>query len=451
MEPLINDPMYIRGSRGPIGFDNGAQFGLDYTIYDRNAIKINPISEYILKNCPYRGDLETLIQNGNDELIICEILRLGYTGKYIAEEQIELIPETVRQCFKASSGYSWDLWHNIRILLTVRYDGYQKTGYVATPAILHPYVMLCWVEYMVQWDISKYVIYRYGRPFVFYFSPELLAEVIGKIFPEYSRELKTYNLNPHKENWTLNIPDFVGNLLDGETVLSGGAVLKLMGLEEGTIDDFDLYTIHPFEEVDHYFIKLGYRHKYDPKMFEQYSGYVMKYEHPTLPQCDMIFIRYAKGQKCLHPWDFIWQEFDFSHVKNWVQKNEDGTYAINIMHLDDLLNRKFRIDRNVAGIINKHKSKTTVQRKFKYISRGWTFYGEEPNYRSTIGIGRTINPIVYTVNLPLYVIAEFMTTNGFTTRISSRSECPLELFQHMRTNTIVNPITGEEYFNIRLT
>lgn len=242
----------------------------------------------------------------------------------------------------------------------------------------------------------------------------MVTQFVLKKFPS-----KVYVSNPHIiKKGILNIPAEIQELLAPDhTVLSGGAVLAQLtnnfepvenlqptgpnhpfvsilpdyvrgAEEEDAVQDYDIYTDLPVEDVWKHFNSRGYRtasHTESDEKTVSYTGWLLrlvKYDE-TQPdryvpktKVDVIFTnRYLDRHRANYipatPPDFIEKEFDLDVAKIWYDGSQTLAADPDVKRKID--NREFGLSFHPDMTINVHKTRTTAERIMKYVSRGFVF------------------------------------------------------------------------------
>ena len=187
------------------------------------------------------------------------------------------------------------------------------------------------------------------------------------------------------------LPEMIGKILDGQTVLSGSQALNVDKKGIVASSDFDIYTSHGHNYMIDKMVKLGFVRQYrfnsfpdnapkqQPQPFQDrlavmvnasYGGFVLRFKHQMEGyEVDCIFTRYD-------PLVFIFQEFDISmlkrallHTGELIALSEKAK-----LHAEE---GKFELDFDTQMTINCHKTKTMLSRIEKYKARGYTFIKNE--------------------------------------------------------------------------
>jgi hypothetical protein len=392
----ISNPKYIRGSRDVLGFDMNNRTFVDENLFDLSKIHYNKIPDYILKICKVTESPERLIlRNAPYRVLVAHLLNYSYNESFIPKKFIDSfvqMPDDGSLIYRCMESLKTHLLYfgtlrsdsYITKKIKVQYD--DATISEGDMPVLYC-IKLCLLEHCVCWHMCCYYSIHLTKiddilnarkddspACVEYYR--LMDDIFRRGIVKVS-----YNLKPEMiEIDSKLIPDPVLALLDENTTcLSGGSVLDI--LFGGTSKDYDIYTTKTIEEIDEllapkkYKLKKNYYHmdgfvESDNAMNVQRYGEI----NEAAQDLDIIFMNRRNRQNVYAtPGDFIWQEFDFSHVKNWISRIGNKVYA-NLMYPNDVKERKFSYAKHANCTMNKNIDKS-IARKEKYEGRGWTYYG----------------------------------------------------------------------------
>jgi hypothetical protein len=327
------------------------------------------------------------LEDLSPEYVIDEIETLGNLIPEVVKPNDELLAYIIRQAYcRRIHGY------DLSRLLNIKLD-YNEFPLTLQAILDHPYLPENIRKASGTWG------YQFNS-----FHPLLREGIImklnGKIYERYVENPIQINRVP-----IMNLPPVVQTLLSEKTVLSGGSLVKrvaggfvsntseVSGLLCGILEtgpsctkvgdqDYDLYTTLSPDEVDKHMKKYKFTNTMVKGILQMaptltyksaltYTAWLLTYVRNNT-SIDVIFIhRYIDPRRpiCERPQDFIMREFDIDIAKVWFDGRvvQAGSQQI----LDHIRSRKMTLDFHPEMTINKHKTRTTIQRLRKYESRGF--------------------------------------------------------------------------------
>jgi hypothetical protein len=203
------------------------------------------------------------------------------------------------------------------------------------------------------------------------------------------------------------IPDYVQKLLlQGGSVLSGGALLKIVSggfkadlsptypdnlksfitymkpitVDDNTPQDYDIYTTRTPEEIYRYFYRLGFEtfleRKYNVTFQADYTGWLLRFVRGPKGKEELVDVIFTnRGIDLQHrpperPQDFIVKEFDIDITKIWY--DGENVWVPNEQIARRIVQRRMELDFHPSMTINTHKTFTTMKRLLKYYVRGFS-------------------------------------------------------------------------------
>jgi hypothetical protein len=319
--------------------------------------------------------------------VIDEIEKLGRMIPHVVKPNDELLAYIIRESYwRSLHGYDFSKIFHIDL-------DYNNLPLTLQAILDHPYLPANIRRSSGTWG------YQFNS-FHSQLREGIIMKLNGKLYERYVENPVQINSVP-----IMNLPPVVQTLLSERTVLSGGSLVKrvaggfvsntsnvsnlLCGLLEKTPactkvgdQDYDLYTTLSPTEVDKHMRKYKFTNtmitgilKNAPDLSNNaalsYTAWLLTYTKDNT-SIDVIFIhRYVDPRRplCERPQDFIMREFDIDIAKIWF----DGSVvqACSQQIVDHIKSRQMTLDFHPEMTINKHKTRTTIQRLRKYESRGF--------------------------------------------------------------------------------